>query len=88
MANIKSAKKRIKVIDRQTLENKSLKTMIATYVKKYKVAVDNGEKEVAAETYKATVKKLDKAVAQGLLHKNAAARKKSQYTRKLNSLNA
>ena len=42
MANIKSAKKRIKVIDRQTLENKSLKTKIATYVKKYKVAVDNG----------------------------------------------
>ena len=37
---------------------------------------------------KATVKKLDKAVAQGLLHKNAAARKKSQFTRKLNALNA
>ena len=45
MANIKSAEKRIKVIDRQTLENKSLKTKIATYVKKYKVAVDNGDKK-------------------------------------------
>ena len=41
-----------------------------------------------AYTYKATVKKLDKAVAKGLLHKNTAARKKSQFTRKLNSLNA
>ena len=41
MANIKSAKKRIDVIDRQTLENKSYKTRIATNIKKYKVALDN-----------------------------------------------
>ena len=49
MANIKSAKKRIEVIDRQTLENKSYKSKIATYVKKYKSAVDNNENENASK---------------------------------------
>ena len=49
MANIKSAKKRIEVIDRQTMENKTCRSKIATYVKKYKVAVDNGDKEASAK---------------------------------------
>ena len=88
MPNIKSAKKRVKTIEAKTLQNKMLKTALKTSMKKYEAAIEAGEKEVAAETYKETVKKLDKAVAQGLLHKNAAARKKSQFTRKLNSLNA
>ena len=88
MPNIKSAKKRVIVTEVKTLQNKMIKTALRTAMKKYEAAIEAGEKEVAAETYKATVKKLDKAVAQGLLHKNAAARKKSQFTRKLNSLNA
>lgn len=88
MPNIKSAKKRVKTIEAKSLQNKMLKTALKTSMKKYEAAIEAGEKEVAAETYKAAVKKLDKAVAHGLLHKNTAARKKSQYTRKLNSLNA
>jgi len=88
MPNIKSAKKRVKTNEAKALQNKMLKTALKTSMKKYEAALEAGEKEVAAETYKATVKKLDKAVAQGLLHKNAAARKKSQFTRKLNALNA
>ncbi len=88
MPNIKSAKKRVETTKTKTLQNKMLKTALKTAMKKYEAAIEAGEKEVAAETYKETVKKLDKAVGQGLLHKNAAARKKSQFTRKLNSLNA
>ena len=79
MANIKSAKKRIKVIDRQTLENKSLKTKIATYVKKYKVAVDNGEenaKSILSETFSL----IDTAVSKGTLQKATANRKKSRLS--------
>ncbi|MBE6659692.1 MAG: 30S ribosomal protein S20, partial [Ruminococcaceae bacterium] len=45
-----------------------------------------GDKALASETYKAAVKKIDKAVAKGILHKNNAARKKSQFTAKLNAL--
>lgn len=79
MANIKSAKKRIKVIDRQTLENKSLKTKIATYVKKYKVAVDNGE-ENAATLLSETFSLIDTAVSKGTLQKATANRKKSRLS--------
>ena len=79
MANIKSAKKRIKVIDRQTLENKSLKTKIATYVKKYKVAVDNGE-ENAAKLLSETFSLIDTAVSKGTLQKATAIRKKARLS--------
>lgn len=79
MANIKSAKKRIKVIDRQTLENKSLKTKIATYVKKYKVAVDNGE-ENAQSILSETFSLIDTAVSKGTLQKATANRKKSRLS--------
>ncbi len=88
MPNIKSAKKRVKTIEAKTMQNKMLKTALKTSIKKYEAAIVAGDKEAAAETYKATVKRIDKAVAQGLLHKNTAARKKSQFTRKLNTLNA
>ena len=84
MANIKSAKKRIDVIDRQTMENKSYKTKIATYVKKYKAAVDNKE-ENAQALLSETVSLIDSAVSKGTLHKATANRKKSRlssYTKK------
>ncbi len=80
MANIKSAKKRIKVIDRQTLENKSLKTKIATYVKKYKVAVDNGEKENASKLLSETFSLIDTAVSKGTLQNATANRKKARLS--------
>ena len=80
MANIKSAKKRIKVIDRQTLENKSLKSKIATYVKKYKVAVDNAEKENAAKLLSETFSLIDSAVSKGTLQKATANRKKARLS--------
>ena len=80
MANIKSAKKRILVINKQTLENKSLKTKIATYVKKYKVAVDNGEKENAAKLLSETFSLIDSAVSKGTLQKATANRKKARLS--------
>lgn len=80
MANIKSAEKRIKVIERQTLENKSLKTRIATYVKKYKLAVDNGEKEAAATLLSKTFSLIDSAVSKGTLQKATANRKKARLS--------
>lgn len=88
MPNIKSAKKRVKVIETKTLKNKMLKSALKTSMKKYETALASGDKAAAAETYKAAVKKLDQAVAKGLLHKNNAARKKSGYTVKLSQLGA
>ncbi len=79
MANIKSAKKRIEVIDRQTLENKSYKSKIATYVKKYKLAVDNGDKN-ASELLSETFSLIDSAVSKGILQKATANRKKARLS--------
>ncbi len=80
MANIKSAKKRIEVIDRQTMENKTCRSRIATYIKKYKVAVDNGEKENAAKLLSETFSLIDSAVSKGVLQKATANRKKARLS--------
>ena len=88
LPNIKSAKKRVKVIETKTLQNKMLKTSFKTTVKKYDAALATGDMQKATEAYKIAVKKLDQAVAHGIIHKNTAARRKSSFTRKLNMLNA
>lgn len=86
LPNIKSAKKRVKVSESKGLRNKMIKTSLKTSLKKYEAAIASGDKEAANATYKEAVKKIDKAVAKGILHKNTAARKKSRFTRKLNTL--
>ena len=86
MPNIKSAKKRVKVTTAKTLQNKMFRTQLKTEIKKYEAAVAAGDAALAQETYKAAVKKIDKAVCRGIIHKNAAARKKSQFTKKLNAM--
>lgn len=78
MANIKSAKKRIDVINRQTLENKAYKSKIATYVKKYKSMVDAGED--ASAQLNEVFSLIDSAVSKGILHKETANRKKSRLS--------
>ncbi len=86
MPNIKSAKKRVVVTNTKTLQNKIFKTQLKTDIKKYQAALESGDAALAEATYKAAVKKIDKAAARGIIHKNAAARKKSQFTKALNSL--
>ena len=86
MPNIKSAKKRVKVIATKTLQNKIFKNQMRTIVKKYNAAVESGNKEEALIAYKAAVKKVDQAVAKNILHKNNAAHKKSEFTLKLNNM--
>ena len=86
MPNIKSAKKRVKVISAKTLQNKMFKNSLRTTVKKFNLAVESGDKAAAEAAYKDAVKKIDQAAARGIIHKNAAARKKSQFTKALNNM--
>ena len=79
MANIKSAMKRIEVIDRQTALNKSYKTKIATMVKKYKLAVDNKD-ENSAKILSEAFSLIDSAVSKGILQKATANRKKARLS--------
>ena len=84
MANIKSAKKRVLVNATKQARNKSANSALKTALKKANVAIEtNAEDKEAA--VKLAVKKIDQAVAKGLLHKNNAARKKSALTVKLNA---
>ncbi len=86
MPNIKSAKKRVKVISTKTLRNQMIKTNIKTTVKKFESFVEANDKENAISAFNLVVKKLDQAVAKGIMHKNTVARKKSQLAGKLNKV--
>ncbi|MBE6546879.1 MAG: 30S ribosomal protein S20 [Ruminococcaceae bacterium] len=86
MPNIKSAKKRVLVNQTKAMQNKMFRTQLKTDMKKYQAAVAAGDTALAQTTYKIAVKKIDQAAARGIIHKNAAARKKSQFTKALNNM--
>ena len=86
MANIKSAKKRILVNQAKALQNQMVKSQLKTSIKKFNAAVDAADKAAASELYRLAVKKVDQAVAHGILHKNNAAHKKSEFTKKFNAM--
>ena len=87
MPNIRSAKKRVLVTETKTMQNKAFKTSYKTACKKFEAAVEAGNKDAATEAYKLAVKTVDQVAAKGIIHKNAAAHKKSQFTKMLNSMN-
>ena len=84
MPNIKSAKKRVKVIATKTARNKAAKSALRTSIKKAYYAVDNNA-ENKTEAVRLATKKIDQAVAKGILHKNTAARSKSALAKRLNA---
>lgn len=88
MPNIKSAKKRVKVIETKTMQNKVERTILKTAMKKYEAAIAAGDKAAAEEAFRAVEKKLDQAAAHGIISKNKAARKTGRYALKLNALEA
>ncbi len=84
MPNIKSAMKRVKVNKTKAAANKSRKTNLKTVLKNADAACANNAAN-KEEAIKAAIKKVDQAAAKGLMHKNCAARKKSQLAKKLNA---
>ena len=86
MPNIQSAKKRVLVNQTKDARNKAAVSAVKTALKKFDAAVAEGTKDEAAVAYKVAVKHVDKAAANGLMHKNKAARKKHQLTIKLNAI--
>ncbi|MBO4626900.1 MAG: 30S ribosomal protein S20 [Lachnospiraceae bacterium] len=86
MANIKSAKKRILVIETKTLRNKIIKSKIKTLTKKVDAAVAAGDKTLAQSNLTTAIVAIDKAAAKGIFHKNNAARKVSRLQRAVNKM--
>ncbi|WP_410207783.1 30S ribosomal protein S20 [Fusobacterium sp.] len=86
MANIKSAKKRVLVAERNRVRNQAVKSRIKTMIKKVLTAVELNETENAKVALANVYKELDKAVTKGIVKKNTASRKKSRLAAKVNAL--
>lgn len=83
MPNIKSAIKRVKVTKKKTLQNNMKKSALRTTLKKAKSDIATNAADTQ-ESLRLAVKALDRAAANKLIHKNAAARKISRLTKAYN----
>ncbi|WP_058486901.1 30S ribosomal protein S20 [Defluviitalea phaphyphila] len=88
MANIKSAKKRIKVIEKRTLRNRIVKSKVKTAIKKVIACVNDNNLEEAKIALANAMAEIDKAASKGVFHKNTAARKKSSLAKLVNKIGA
>ncbi len=86
MANTKQQRKRVRIADRQRLENLRYKSSIKTYFRRLKATAATGDADSAQEVAKRLASTIDKAAAKRAIHKNNAARKKSQVSRILSTL--
>lgn len=86
MANIKSAKKRIKVIAKKTELNKRRKSIMKTAIRRFEEAIAAGDLEKAKERFQYAQKKISQVAAKNTIHKNAASRKISRLAKKLQLL--
>ena len=86
MPNIKSAKKRVKIIEKKTLRNNMIKSAYKTAIRKFDEAVKAGNVEEAKVLFSEATKKIDQACTKGVIVKNTAARKKSSMSKKLNAM--
>jgi small subunit ribosomal protein S20 len=87
VANIKSQIKRIRTNEKARLRNKAAKSEVKTRIKKAVSSADSAA-ETAAEDLRVALKRLDKAAARGIIHKNQAANRKSRLVRRINALTA
>jgi len=81
MPNIKQQKKRVRIAAEQRLENLRYGSTIKTLTKRLAAAVEGGDAATVDAEHKGLVKLIDRAVARGAIHRNTAARKKSQAAR-------
>ena len=87
MANTKSAKTKVRVIERKTAINKAVRNRYRTYIKKTELDIVSGLKSEAQASVKMAEAAIMGAVAKGILHKNTAARKVSRLVKKIKAIN-
>ena len=88
MANIKSAQKRARQAEKTRKHNMGLRSEMRTSIKKVLKACDAGDKDAAAEAFKAAVPVIDSMVNKGIVNKNKAARHKSRLNARIKALSA
>lgn len=84
MPNTKQAKKRMRITAKRTARNRRVKSMVKTAIRRFRDALEQGNLEEAGLKLAYAAKLLDKAASKGVLHKNAAARKKSRLALRYN----
>jgi small subunit ribosomal protein S20 len=87
MPNSKSAKHAVRKSRQLQMRNQSVRSAIKTFVKKTKAAITGADAETATKLYQDTSSLVDKAAKRGIIHKNAANRRKSRLARRLNAAN-
>ena len=85
MANLPSAKKRVKQYEKNRVRNRARKSVIKTETRKMLDAIQSGNLQEAQETFVRVTKKIDQVASKSTLHRNTAARKKSRLARRLNA---
>ncbi|SER18356.1 small subunit ribosomal protein S20 [Gracilibacillus ureilyticus] len=88
MANIKSAIKRVRTNEDHRVHNQAIKTDMRSHIKKVETLVASNDVENAKSALQTAVKKIDKAVQKGLVHKNKGNRQKARLSKKVNELSA
>lgn len=86
MANIKQQKKRVLTNEKRRMRNKSVRSATRTEIRKFREAVESGDKAAAEAQLRVASRKLDKAVTKGVFHRNSAANKKSNMARALKKM--
>lgn len=86
MANIKSQIKRNKTNEQDRLRNKSVKSSLRTAVRRFHEAVESGDSDTARTAERRAAQMLDKAASKGVIHKNQAANRKSEISKRAASL--
>ena len=86
MANIKSQLKRIRTNEKARLRNKSVKSSLKTAVRRFREAVEAGDRDKARTELQVASRKLDKAVSKGVIHRNQAANRKSAMAKRAGKL--
>jgi small subunit ribosomal protein S20 len=81
MANIKQQRKRVGITERQRLENLRYRSTVKTLTRRLRAAVEEGDADRIASEHRELVRWVDRAAAEGALHRNTAARKKAQAAR-------
>jgi small subunit ribosomal protein S20 len=85
VANIKSQIKRNRQNEARRARNKSVRSFLKTKTKRFAEAVETGDAQAAQEAYRVASRELDKAAANGVIHKNKAANKKARLAKRLNA---
>ena len=86
MANIKQQKKRVLTNEKSRQRNKAVRSAVRTEIRKFREAVESGDKAAAEKQLRVASRALDKSVSKGVFHRNNAANKKSGMATAFNKM--